>query len=51
MGMNAEQDADAVRKDSTTPNDLKKAGVDICKICVVVLLVLIGAEDMIGPLI
>lgn len=51
MGMNAEQDADAVRKDSTTPNDPKKAGVDICKICVVVLLVLIGAEDMIGPII
>ena len=49
--MDAEQDADAGRKASTTPNDPQKAGVDICKICVVVLLVLIGAEDMIGPLI
>ena len=49
--MDAEQDPAVAAQASTTPNDPQKAGVDICKICVVVLLVLIGAEDMIGPLI
>mgnify|MGYP006188563787 CR=1 FL=1 len=44
-----------------TPTDLESApipteqtgkpGIDICKICVIVLLALIGAEDMIGTLI
>ena len=49
--MNADDNTATGLDPAPKPNAPERTGFDIYKICVVVLLVLIGAEDMIGPLI
>ena len=51
MTTNADDNTATGLDPAPIPTAPERTGVDICKICVIVLLVLIGAEDTIGTLI